>query len=104
MITDMGQPFRHPRRGWLPRDPRVILAGLCMAILTGVVVGGDVYGGTAIGDQTHVVDRGDTVWTIADRVYPNADPRERVSAIIERNHLDASGSLAIGQALVLPAP
>jgi LysM repeat protein len=61
---------------------------------------------TALGasDQAHhevVVRQGDTLWSIAERLQPNADPREVSAELMTVNGL-GSPSLAVGQHLRLP--
>ena len=53
--------------------------------------------------RTVVVQRGDSLWEIAERVEPGSDPRSVVAAIARANGVDAA-SLVPGQRLVLPAP
>jgi LysM repeat protein len=48
-----------------------------------------------------VVRSGDTLWSIADRVSPSADPRLIVDAIAGTNAM-AGGVLVPGQTLVIP--
>jgi LysM repeat protein len=50
--------------------------------------------------RTYVVRPGDTLWTVAERMYPG-DPREGVWKIEQRNHL-ASATIVPGQKLVVP--
>jgi Tfp pilus assembly protein FimV len=51
--------------------------------------------------RTVVVHAGDTLWSIAQRTAPHADPRVVVAEITHENHLGAE-SLRPGQLLVLP--
>ena len=51
--------------------------------------------------QTYVVRSGDTLWSIARRVSPSADPRPIVDAIAGTNHVDP-GALVPGQTLLIP--
>jgi LysM repeat protein len=51
--------------------------------------------------RTIVVRPGDTLWSIAQRVRPGADPRETVALIEERNGV-AAGAIQAGQSLVVP--
>jgi hypothetical protein len=46
------------------------------------------------------VHRGETLWSVAQRVAPGHDPREVVEQIRQLNHL--SGGLQAGQQLLLP--
>ena len=52
--------------------------------------------------RTYVVRSGDTLWSIALRTDPTADPRTVVDELVEANRL-GSASIAPGQRLVLPA-
>ena len=47
------------------------------------------------------VQAGDTLWTIATRIAPKADPRATIRAIRELNGL-STGAVQAGQRLVLP--
>lgn len=51
--------------------------------------------------RVYVVRPGDTLWTIAGRVDPGADPRAVVDALIVGNHL-RNAAIAPGQELRLP--
>jgi nucleoid-associated protein YgaU len=51
--------------------------------------------------HTVVVQPGDTLWAIAGRVAPQADPRAEVAALQRRNHLLAV-DLVPGQVLRVP--
>lgn len=52
--------------------------------------------------HTVVVDEGDTLWEIAERVRPSEDPRKTVDEIVELNGLTGP-VLEPGQELLLPA-
>ena len=51
--------------------------------------------------QVVVVQTGDTLWTIAQRVRPGDDPREVAAEIASVNGVQA-GSLTVGASLVVP--
>ncbi len=53
--------------------------------------------------RTVVVQPGDSLWTIAHRAAPSADPRAVVDAIAGANEVEAGG-LRPGQRLVVPVP
>jgi LysM repeat protein len=50
-----------------------------------------------------VVNEGDTLWEIAERLRPAEDPRKTVDEIVEINGL-TEPVLTPGQELVLPSP
>lgn len=50
---------------------------------------------------TVVVQEGDTLWSLAERWAPGADPRQTVEEIRVRNRL-ADHGLRVGQPLVVP--
>ena len=52
--------------------------------------------------RTYVVQPGDTLWRIAARVAPGADPRPVVEDLAEANGLQP-GSLVPGQVIRLPS-
>lgn len=52
--------------------------------------------------RTHVVRHGDTLWSIASALSPEADPREVIDEI-ERLNPSASSFLVPGQRLVVPS-
>ena len=53
--------------------------------------------------RTVVVQPGDSLWAIARRAEPSADPRATVDAIVAANGIRTS-ALVPGQRLVVPAP
>ncbi|MGI8721775.1 MAG: LysM peptidoglycan-binding domain-containing protein [Geodermatophilaceae bacterium] len=48
-----------------------------------------------------IVGAGDTLWSLAERVDPAADPRDVIAAIMRLNSLDSS-VLQAGQVLLVP--
>jgi len=52
--------------------------------------------------RTYVVQPGDTLWWIAARVAPGADPRPVIDELARTNGLQA-GSLVPGQVIQLPS-
>jgi hypothetical protein len=64
--------------------------------------------GVALGTSTgvHVVQAGDTLWSIASSLDPAADPRDMVRRLLDLNAsqqgLGATGQLRIGQELHVP--
>lgn len=72
-----------------------------------------ISGGAALADrdlggtrtasfETVTVQAGDSLWAIAERVAPGADPRDVVAAIVRLNALDG-GIVTAGQELAVPA-
>lgn len=49
-----------------------------------------------------IVDPNQTLWDIATRVAPGADPRATIEEILLLNGLHSAGDLAIGQRLAVP--
>jgi LysM repeat protein len=52
--------------------------------------------------RTWVVQPGETLWSIAQRLDPNTDPRETVARIVAMNDLPSS-AVAVGQEIFVPA-
>lgn len=110
-------PSRAPLAGSTSvRQPAVRLTrrGRVVVLLAATAVG---FGGYALRgapaastDEVHhertttmVVRPGDTVWQIAERADPGADPRATVAEIERLNGLRDAGSILVGQPLVVPA-
>jgi hypothetical protein len=95
-------PVRLTRRGRLV--VLVLLLGLGFGLL---VVAMAPATATSDGGSTVVAERvtvrpGDTLWAIAERVRPNADPRATIARIKDMNGL-TSGAAQAGQVLLVPA-
>jgi LysM repeat protein len=73
-------------------------------ILSGPVANAVGVGGApqANASRTYVVRPGDTLWSIATRFRPSADPRVVVEAIRSANGLDPA-ALVPGQQLSIPS-
>jgi Tfp pilus assembly protein FimV len=52
--------------------------------------------------RTWVVQPGQTLWSIAERLAPDTDPRETVARIVAMNDLPDAAVL-VGQEIVVPA-
>lgn len=94
----------------LTRRGRAVLTALAALPL---VIGALVFalnggGAVATGEQTHVsfqhvtVESGDSLWTVAERIAPSADPRDVIADLVQLNGLDASGVVSPGQQLAVP--
>jgi hypothetical protein len=98
-------PLRLTRRG------RVVLVGflvIAVVLVWLVAAGGAAATGSGVspgGYEKHlsqvVVEPGDSLWSIAVRVEPNADPRLVIQQITDINALP-SAEIAAGQRLWVP--
>jgi LysM repeat protein len=82
-----------------------IAAALAMiGVLSGPVANAVGVGGAAAARpaRTYVIRPGDTLWSIAERSSPAADPRLVVGAIRDANDLDPA-ALVPGQQLLIPS-
>jgi hypothetical protein len=94
----------------LTRRGRVVLTSLAAIPL---VVGALFFalnggGAAAIGDQAHVhfqyvtVEPGQSLWSIAETVAPNADPRDVIADVVSLNQLE-SAVVSPGQRIAIPS-
>ncbi len=58
-------------------------------------------GGTAAAPVVTTVQAGESLWSVAQRIAPENDPREVIAQIRRLNDLQTSG-LQVGQQLLLP--
>ncbi|MFS0854462.1 LysM peptidoglycan-binding domain-containing protein [Microbacterium sp. 179-I 3D4 NHS] len=102
-------PARPTRLRLTPRGRRVLLA-LAAVPLAGGIAFAALSGGSALASgesaasvtfETVTVLPGDTLWSIAETVAPEADPREVIGEITRLNVLEG-GTLQIGQELSIP--
>ncbi|WP_454108693.1 LysM peptidoglycan-binding domain-containing protein [Leifsonia shinshuensis] len=86
---------------------------LTMLAALPIVIGAFVFalnggGAAASGDQANVtfhyvtVQSGDSLWSVASRIAPNADPRDVIADLVNLNGLD-SAVVTPGQQLAIPA-
>jgi Tfp pilus assembly protein FimV len=106
---DTERPFGHHAlmsRTYVRR--RRTTAAVIAALLAGVLLGpvaGAVAGPRHVKEpptRTYLVRAGDTLWAIAARMQPGADPRPLIQQIQQLNGVDA-GSLAPGRSLLIPS-
>jgi Tfp pilus assembly protein FimV len=106
---DIERLFGHDRPMGRTRVRRRRLAAVCLVLGFAGVLSGPVA--NAVGadgvsrpeaSRTYVVRPGDTLWSIATRFAPSADPRIVVDAVRSANAVDP-GSLMPGQQLSLPS-
>ena len=95
----------------LTRRGRLLVSTLALLVLVAGAVllsgGAAALAGTEGGGQQPVADRvtvqpGETLWAIAERVAPGADPRETVQEILDLNGL-RTAQVQSGTALVVPS-
>lgn len=84
----------------------VVALPVSVAVAIAVISGGSALAGREGGApegtfSAVVVAPGDSLWSIAERVAPGADPRDVVDAIVRLNALDGAG-LQAGQSLAIP--
>jgi LysM repeat protein len=103
-------PARPTRLRLTARGRRVLLA-LAAVPLAGGIAFAALSGGSALASgesaasvsfETITVMPGDTLWSIAETVAPEADPREVIGEISRLNMLQG-GTLQIGEELSIPA-
>ena len=102
-------PLRLTRRGRVVAVLGLVVAASLVSALVFVLALGPASGRSAApapaagaAGSSVTVQPGDTLWAIASRVAPKADPRVVVQRIIDRNGL-AGASIQAGQVLVLPS-
>lgn len=111
-MTAIAAPMAHHTRLRLTARGRRLLTAIAalpavLALGFAVISGGSAIasldaGAPADSFVTVTVSTGDTLWSIAEDVAPQADPRDVVDAIVRLNALDGA-SIAAGQSLAIPA-
>ena len=92
----------------LTRRGRLVVLALLFGLLLGIVVlamapaaATSGRGGNVLAERV-TVQPGDTLWAIAARVRPDADPRATIARIKDMNGL-TSGAAQAGRVLLVPA-
>lgn len=104
----VGSELRLTRRGRLARTAAIAVVGVGLAVAVGQqVVGQGVAASTESGvtplrTERVVVKQGDSLWSIAQRMAPGADPREVVTELRELNGL-RSNLIHPGDVVLVPA-
>lgn len=80
--------------------PAVLALGFAIVSGGGALASGEQSAPTGTFEQVTVVP-GDSLWSIAQAVAPESDPRDVVDAIVRLNALD-SGQIAAGQSISIP--
>ena len=105
---DIEQAFgdhRGMHRTYVRRRRTVAILGIALiAVLLSPLAAGAVRRGEAPAPpaQHVVVSEGDTLWSIARAVRPEADPRATIAEIEQMNVSVDPGGLVPGQSLVVP--
>lgn len=102
-------PIRLTRRGRVVVGVLVGLAVAAVAILIWFAVAGQAEASSHVGPRVPasesvwrvVVRPGDTLWAIATRAAPSADPRATIGEILDLNSL-TSTAVRVGQVLLIP--
>jgi hypothetical protein len=100
-------PAPAPRPVRLTRRGRLVLVVLAALVVAGLVVAGATAAQASgpasarAGDSRVFVQPGDTLWSIALRTDPGADPQSVVAGILQANHL-STASVTVGQRLWVP--
>ena len=77
----------------------MVVAGLVFSL--GRVSAGAAPTGSRPGAST-TVRAGESLWSVAQRIAPQDDPRDVVGALLAANHLSEDAALRPGQVLLLP--
>jgi hypothetical protein len=96
----LSQPARLTRRG------RLVVTLALVAVSTGVLGLAQPQAfalgrGDGPATQRITVRPGETLWAIADRVAPDADPRSTIARLESMNHLESS-TVPAGSVLLVP--
>ncbi len=98
-----GSAVQLTRRGRVVILLVLVAAGFALMLALTGLVGGAAAGTGPARPATHtiVVQPGQTLWSIARDVAPNADRRETIARIIQLNALPASG-VSAGERIAVP--
>lgn len=91
------------RRAWrlTPRGRVVIAALITIALSVLIPLRAEAGAGAQTTWAPHIVQPGDTLWSLVHEIDPGADPRGLMAQVREVNGL-TSAHLATGQTLLLP--
>jgi hypothetical protein len=103
-LSYRARPARQPAR--LTRRGRLVVTLALVAVSTGVLGLAQPQAfalgrGDGSATQRITVRPGETLWAIADRVAPDADPRSTIARLESMNHLTSS-IVPAGSVLLVP--
>ena len=96
------EPVRLTRRGQAVVVAALLLFAFAVSTLLGARSAAVPTDSAPEPTQIITVEAGETLWDIAARVAPGADPRDTIDEIVRLNALDDAGDLQIGQPIVVP--
>jgi hypothetical protein len=100
--TAIEPPLRLTRRGRAVLRALVLLLLVALLSTAGLALARRADAADPLAPvRYHVVLPGETLWGIATRLDPSADPRETIAELVETNHLP-SAAVGAGQRLILP--
>jgi hypothetical protein len=99
-VAPAARPMRLTRRGMVVAIVATLIAGLAMLLVAHASASSPSTAPKVAVGATMIVQPGDTLWSIAQRVEPNRDPRRVVDQLRQLNHL-TSVALSAGQTLKL---
>lgn len=82
----------------------IFLTALVIGILVLVCIiskNNTIYAYKTVNYETYVVSQGETLWDIAQEVYPQMEIRQAVDKIIQDNKLDRKQFIQVGQELLI---
>lgn len=97
--TPSSAPARLTRRGVAVLSAAVAVLAVALVWLAARSAPSTAASAPAITGNSVAVAPGDSLWSIAQRVAPNRDPRAEVALLQRLNHLAGSATLVPGQVL-----
>jgi hypothetical protein len=105
--SDFGVSVRRVHLRLTRRGRAVLIALASVPLVVGLIFMVNAGGAAATGSgaQTHfdyvTVQAGQSLWSIAEKVAPNADPREVIADIVSLNQLEG-GIVSPGERIAIP--
>lgn len=99
-VAPAGAPAAGPQLRIVPGRVALFLVVMC-AVASMLVPRLVTLASSTTEPRTYVIERGETLWGVAEQVAPDQDPRDYVGRLLRANHL-ADPRVYPGQELVLP--